>query len=432
MRALLETLDNPDDGFRTILVAGTKGKGSTAAMAGSVLTAAGLRVGRYTQPHLVSWRERTWVNGQYIEPDEVVDLLGPVRKGVDRLRSETPELGTPTTFEVGTAVSLLYFARQSVDVAVVEAGIGGAHDATNALEPIASAITSVSLDHAAVIGPELSDVAREKSGVLRPSRPSVIAPQTLEVLRILDAESKRVGAATSQVGREWHWRPTSLATSADGQRRNIGARPIDVSGPSIAWSALEIPLIGEFQRDNATTAIATCVAANLVPLDRLRKAVQPGLQTVRWPGRIQVVSQSPLVILDGAHNADSAARVAEALQDCFEFQRLSLVIGMSSDKDVDGFLQSLVPIANEVICTRARHERSLPEVLLADHVRRAVRSGAGLHVQAVGDPSKAMAVALASAGTRDAVCLVGSLFLVGQVLEQELPLPDSSRLASQQ
>lgn len=399
MRALLSGLGNPEREFRSLLVAGTKGKGSTVAMLSACLQAAGRRTGRATSPHLVNWRERTVVDGQPISTADVVALAEPVRRVIDSLPLA---LGAPTTFEVGTALTFLYFARAGLDVAVVEVGTGGRFDATNLLEPLVSAIMPISYDHTPTLGETLSEIAWHKAGIMRGGRPAISAPQVDEARLVIEREASAIGAQLAQVGRDWRWR------EAPGG--------VHIEGPAAA-DAVEarIALLGDHQRDNATTVVAALHALGAVEpgLATSAAAIQAGLANVDWPGRLQVLSEHPLVVLDGAHNAASADVLRAALAKSFQYARLHLVLGLSAGKDAQGVLHALAPVAASIHLTRSHHERSAPPAEL-ESLARAAAPEALVAVQP--DVVTALEAALAAAGADDLILVTGSLFLVGETL----------------
>ncbi|MFN0073912.1 MAG: bifunctional folylpolyglutamate synthase/dihydrofolate synthase, partial [Chloroflexota bacterium] len=390
LRALLSELGNPQANFPCILVAGTKGKGSTAAMIASILGAAGLRTGRYTQPHLVSWRERTWVNGRYLSVDDTIRLFPHVRDAADRLEVRRPDLGRLTTFEIGTAFSLLWFAHAEVAAAVIEVGVGGRQDATNALEPVVSVITPVSYDHADVIGPEISDIAYEKAGIMRPGRPVIIGRQSDDAAPVLRAESSRLQAQAEWIGSNWTW---SAIAKADPV---VHAPEFSILGPEVILAGLQLPVIGDFQRENATAALAAVVRSGLVENDRLPQAARAGLSQLRWPGRVHVVRERPLVIFDGAHNAESARQLADTLKRSFGPRKRHWVIGMSRGKDVRGFLNEIREAASAVTVTTTSHDRSLTAQELAELAKTQFKeSSPPITVAEAASPVAALSAALA-------------------------------------
>jgi dihydrofolate synthase / folylpolyglutamate synthase len=418
MQALLDRLGGPERSLRSVLIAGTKGKGSIAAFSESILRAAGLTVGLVTSPHLVSWCERTRLDGRDVEPATAARLLPVVRAAVDRLAAEEPDLGHVTTFEAGLAFSLLAFVERGVEIAVVEAGVGGLHDATNVLEPLAVALGPISYDHTATLGPTLTDIATEKAGIFRFGRLAVSAPQPPEALAVVDRAAREHGALLEIVGQDWRWQAEGAAPG----RACHG--PFAVEGPRGRFDNLTTPLLGRHQRENAAAAIALTTGV-LEALDRASPpplspipyplspdVVRAGLAAVRWPGRLQVLRTRPWLVVDGAHNGDSAVRLAEALGECFEAERRHLVLGTTVGKDVSRMLDALLPSAATVTLTRSHHERSVP----LDQLGQAT---AARSVTAVIVPEVRAAVghALAQADPGDLVIVTGSLFVVGEALE---------------
>jgi dihydrofolate synthase/folylpolyglutamate synthase len=404
MRALLCRLGRPDRGLASVLVAGTKGKGSIAACAESILRAAGLRTGLVSSPHLMSWCERTRIDGHDVEPATAARLLPIVRAAVDRLSEEEPDLGNVTTFEAGLAFSLLAFVEAGIEIAVVECSVGGLHDATNVLEPLAVALGPISYDHTATLGPTLTAIAGEKTGIFRAGRLAVSAPQPPEALAVVEQAARERGARLEWCGEDWQWQPED--GSCTGQFTILGIHG-DFDG---LWT----PLLGRHQRENATAAVAltTGVLAELRPGNPPHAAVRAGLAEVRWPGRLQVLRERPYLVVDGAHNGDSAARLAEALDECFEAGRRHLVFGTSVGKDVTRMLDALLPAAATVTLTRSHHERSVP----LDQLGEAF-AARGVVAGIVPEVREAIGHALAQTEPGDLVIVTGSLFVVGEALE---------------
>ncbi|HEX2986858.1 MAG TPA: folylpolyglutamate synthase/dihydrofolate synthase family protein, partial [Chloroflexota bacterium] len=398
MRVLLSRLGSPQLAFPSILVAGTKGKGSTAAFIAEGLRAAGYRVGRYTQPHLIDWRERTWVDGRIIEPDEVARLAERIRPVVDDLNRDMVDLGTITTYEVGTALTLCYFAERKVDVAVLEIGVGGRLDALNAVEPILSAITSISLDHTDVLGDSLDEIATEKAGILRYRRPAVVASQRPEAEDAIRRVATEKGAHLSTVGRDWRW--------VEG----TDAGTVDIFGPRGELKGLRVALLGDHQRDNATTAVAALQLLREQGFGVGDDAIRRGLAEVEWPGRIQRLRRSPYLVADAAHNVDSVSRLLETVRKEFSFVRLILVFGASGDKNVEGMARVLGPAASRVVVTSSGHRRA------ADVERLAGVFAHFGEVVAEPDPEAAFEVALGLAAPEDLVLVTGSVFLAGRAV----------------
>ena len=414
MQALLDRLGNPERAYRSVLIAGTKGKGSISAMVESILRAAGRQTGLVTSPHLVSWCERTRLDGQAIAPAEVARLMPEIRAAADRLAAERPDLGAATTFEAGLALSLLAFARHSVEIAVVEVGVGGGHDATNVLDPLAVAIGPISYDHLGTLGDTLTAIATEKAAIMRPGRLAVSAAQPDEARVVVERVAAERQARLELVGREWRWH-------ADDDQPARGAFTIE--GPRGRFSGLTTPLLGRHQRENAAAAVALATelleAPSPSPSPAGRgaggegeQAIRQGLAHVFWPGRLQMLRERPTLIVDGAHNGDSAVRLAEAVVECFGERRRHLVFGTSVGKDLRRMFDALLPIASTVTLTRSHHERSVPLPALAETL-------AARRVEALIQPDVRTSVqhVLDEAQPDDLILVTGSLFVVGEALE---------------
>ena len=406
MRALLNLLGNPQARFASVLVAGTKGKGSTAAFLASILEAAGYRVGRYTQPHLYSYRERTWALGRFITEKEVAAELEWLGPALDQVQRRASDLGRLTTFDVGTALSVHYFAQVGVEVAVVEVGVGGANDATNTLEPILSLLGPVGLDHAEVLGNTLTEVAREKAGVARRGTDIVVGRQPPEAERAIRATAEGIGARAWELGR--HFRSSGTAFCEGG---------FGVDGWFGSVAGLRAPLVGPCQRDNAAVAVAAVHLLDRRGFKVSPDAIRAGVQNLHWPGRFQTVATDPLTIVDGAHNPAAGQALSATIRECLGARPITFVLGMSAEKDAAAFVSELAPLASRMILTRARHQRACDPAALA---RAAALSG--IEFTVVPSPANAVARAWADQPREGATIVTGSLFLVGDVLEFLLPV----------
>jgi dihydrofolate synthase/folylpolyglutamate synthase len=375
-RALLDLAGAPDQKLRIALVAGTKGKGSTCAMLASILGAAGVRCGLYTKPHLQTYRERIRVDGQAVSEAAFEAAIARIRE----LMEDLPEAaGQPTTFEVTTALALDEFRRDNCDMAVVEVGLGGRLDATNATDPFVSVITSISYDHTAILGTTLGAIAAEKAGILRPHRPAVLAEQRPAAMRTLRHVCRQVGANCQVVP------------------------PLD----------RDVALPGVVQRQNAAVAVAA--ARLMTPIDD--DTIDTGLQRLKWPGRFEVINGT--VVLDGAHNGASAEALAHTLSTFAAGRPISLVIGINRDKDARAVLRPLLKQATHVWATQAAdNPRVMPA---ADLAVLCQRLGASV---AESDLATALTSARATPGV---MCVTGSLMLVGQA-RATLGLPAPERL----
>jgi dihydrofolate synthase / folylpolyglutamate synthase len=418
MRALLERLGSPHLRYPSVVIAGTKGKGSTAAFLAEGLRAAGYRTGRYTQPHLIDWRERTWVDGRIIEPGEVVSLVERIKPAVEELH-RSPDFGGVTTYEVGTALTLLHFADRGVEAAALEVGVGGRLDALNAVDPALSVVTSISFDHIDVLGNTLSEIATEKAGIFRPRRPAVSAPQRAEAMIALRQAAEASGTPLFRVGRSTGAASLPSRTEAGNHRVDAdwwwrqGNDPdtIDVSGPYGTLDRLRVGLLGDHQRDNAAVALAALQLLREAGLHVGDEAIRRGLAEVEWPGRVQLLRESPRVVVDAAHNADSAERLMETVRAHFRYDRLVLVFGASAEKDVAGMVRALGPAAARIIVTSSGHRRAADLAGLAGEFS----PYGGVEIEP--DPSAAIRLSLSVASPDDMVLVTGSVFLAGRAIE---------------
>lgn len=395
MRALLDRLGTPEAGLRCALIAGTKGKGSTAVMLSGILRAAGLRVGLTVKPHLVDYRERIQIGGRVISRVELVRLVETVRPAVEAGRADA--WGPPTYVEATVAMALLAFRRSRVDVAVIEVGIGGRLDATNTTDPIVSVITPVSYDHTELLGHTLTEIAREKAGIIRPGRPVVSAPQPPEADGVIEDAARRAGSPLIRVGREIPYEVVS--SSLDG----VAAR---IRGRRGAYD-VAIPLLGRHQAVNAAAAIA---AAEELAGPALRpEAVRAGIAGVRWPARVELVSRRPYTIVDVGHNPASMEALCATLRELLGGRRLVVAFGMLATKDYHAVTALLAPLAAAVVTTTPDNPHALPAADLAAEVRRYTP-----HVEAVDDRRAAVARARRLAGPDDVLVVTGSFYFVGE------------------
>jgi len=412
MYRLLAALGNPHRSFTSLHIAGTKGKGSVAAMSERILREAGYRTGLFTSPHLHTFRERIRVDGQLIPERMVVE-------GLHQLQPHIPSIPSLTTFELITALGFWYFAQMSVDIAVVEVGLGGRLDATNVITPLVSVITSVSYDHTAILGTTLAAIAREKGGIIKPGVPVVSAPQAEEALSIIEEICEERRAALTLVGRDWQWR--LKGASWEGQSFSIlpGAQPMASDtcaserdfGLRTSNRELEywVPLLGRHQVVNATTVLAAMGQLQHQGLRIPAESIREGLRQVEWPGRLEVLGQRPWVVVDGAHNRASAQELRRALEEIFPHRRLFLIFATYRDKDISGMLEVLLPLADEVTVTQFDSPRAATAAQLEECAR-----DMGAHATSADNVSQALARARERATTEDLICVTGSVRFVGE------------------
>ncbi|MBT0663187.1 bifunctional folylpolyglutamate synthase/dihydrofolate synthase [Geobacter pelophilus] len=383
--ALLSALGNPHKGIRTVSIAGTNGKGSTAAFLSAILSSAGHRVGLFISPHLISFTERIQVNGSEISEDDVVRLAGMVQAAAP------PQT---TFFEIVTAMALLYFAEQGVDLAVLETGMGGRFDSTNITNPLVSIITPISLDHCEYLGSSIAAIAREKAGIIRPGRPVVSAGQEPAAMMVIEQQAAAESSPLYVAGREFTamWRDKLL----------------DYWGINGSITALEPSLLGRHQAENASCAL--CAAELLTGHGFVTDtdAMRHGVSHAAWPGRMELFQGTPAIILDGAHNPGGSRVLTEALAD-FPGKRIVMVIGVMKDKDVAAIIEPLLPLVSVVVTVAPKLDRAMPADELA-----AIINGMGITCHVAGEVSDGLKVAVANAATDDLVLVCGSLFTVGE------------------
>lgn len=387
MRAALALRAHPERAFTTLHIAGTNGKGSTAATLEAVLRAAGRRTGLYTSPHLVDFTERIRAGGDTIPRDAVVGLVAELRAALG-----AHDLAL-THFEFATLLAFEWFARIGVEVAVIEVGLGGRLDATNLVQPIGTAITGIAHDHEAWLGETLEAIAGEKAGIVKPGVPVVSGVLPPEAAAVVAARAAALGAPLLRVGVDG-----VLVPGADG---------LVFRGPGgVVWDGLHVSLPGAFQRENAAVAL-TLLAAVRPQLPCDVAAVRAGLAAVRWPGRLAIIRERPRVVVDGAHNPAAIDAVVQELPALVGDRPLTLVFAVMADKAWRAMLATLVPRAARVVLTRVGR-RGLDPVALAPEVHP------GVAVRVEPDPRAAVAVAVAETPADGVVLVTGSLFLVGE------------------
>jgi dihydrofolate synthase/folylpolyglutamate synthase len=417
MRVLLQGLDHPELRFPSVLIAGTNGKGSTAATLASILRASGLKTGLYTSPHLVRINERIRVNGEEISDDEFAALQGEVDGVAEGLveRAELP--WHPSFFEMMTAIAFEYFARQKVELAVLEVGMGGRLDATNVVEPRVSVITDIALDHQKFLGNTVGEIAREKVGIIRPGGVVVTLPQQPEANDVIGNTILELGAravnAVPYVPPVSPGSPEYLVPGTEsGDSRQVYRYPLQVLGEEIV---VETPLVGRHQLRNMALAIAAAVELNQQGFRNITaESIEKGVRETRWPGRFQVIAARagwPEMVLDVAHNPAGAWALRSALSERYEGRSLIFVFGAMRDKAISEMAEILFPLAERVIATRPENPRAAsPEEIRQAAVRT------GVEIEAIEDvqPALERARALANAGT--VVVTTGSIYLVGEVM----------------
>lgn len=419
MQRLLELLGNPHEQIPVVHIAGTKGKGSTAAMVARVLSEAGYVTGLFTSPHISAFEERMTVCGVMPTSDEVVALVNRMVEPV-ALLDRCPEEMNPTYFEITTAMAWLYFAQKGVQLAVLEVGLGGRLDSTNVCRPAVCVITSISRDHTQLLGNEISQIAGEKAGIIKPGVPVVSGALHPEALRVIEQVSRERGAPLFQRGRDFDF---TTATDQSAAAAGIVKRTINYRCGECSLDALPVPLRGAHQAHN--TALAVTV------IERLRdagwcveeQALRRGLQEVHWPARIEVLQERPTIVVDAAHNWASIRALLETLESDFAPRARTLVFAATRDKDVAGMLRQLLPRFDTVILTSYLNN---PRALAAEQLLELARSLSDLPVHMAHDPGAAWKLACRLSGPEDLICVTGSFFIAAEMRELILDGRDSA------
>ena len=417
MRVLLEALDHPERRFPSVLIAGTNGKGSTAATLASILQASGSKTGLYTSPHLVRINERIRVNGKEISDDAFASLHGEVDGIAERLVERADLPWHPSFFEMMTAIAFEHFSREKVDIAVLEVGMGGRLDATNVVDPLVSVITDISLDHQKFLGDTVCEIAREKVGIIRPGGVVVTLPQMPEANDVIGNTILELGArAVNAVPYVPPVSPGStqyLVPSTESSKPGFVYRyPLQVLGDQIL---VETPLVGRHQLRNVALAIAAGIELHQQGFGGITaKSIERGIRETRWPGRFQVIAARPSwpeIVIDVAHNPAGAWALRSALSERYQDRPLIFVFGAMRDKAISEMTEILFPLAERVIATRPQNPRAAsPEEIQQAAART------GVKVEGVEDVHTAVERSRTLAKTGTVVVITGSIYLVGEVL----------------
>jgi dihydrofolate synthase/folylpolyglutamate synthase len=416
MRTLLKKLGNPQDQFRTVHVAGTKGKGSTCAMIASMLQACGYKVGLYTSPHLVDIRERIQINGEMIPQAEFARLIKAMEPMVTRARP------TPSYFDVLTAAAFKYFADQKVDIAVIETGLGGRLDSTNVIKPEVTAITSISKDHMAQLGNTLALIAQEKAGIFKKDIPAVTVVQDPDAEAVLARVAAKVGAPFDVTGKsiEFSYRFESSRMLGPHNR-------VCLTTANTKFEHLAVPLMGEHQAINCGLALAVIDKLKQRGLPISDSKAMEGLAKTTIPGRMEIINQTPKVIVDGAHNAASIDAMMRAIGQHVPYDSMVVIFGCCGDKDVAGMLERITSGADKVIFTKVNNIRTAdPNELAARYVEQF-----GKMAQVADTLEEALSIANRAVTKEDLICITGSFYLVGEA-KKYFAAKQAAELAQQQ
>lgn len=388
---LMHLLGDPQDELRYVHIAGTNGKGSTAAMLASVLTEAGYRTGLYTSPYIYRFNERIKINGIDISDGELAALAERVKPQVNKMTDK------PTEFEIITAMSFIYFQEKDCDVVVLEVGLGGRLDSTNVIkEPEISVITNIDFDHMEVLGDTLEKIASEKAGIIKESTPVILYEQSVEVMRVISEKCCERNASLMVTDKH---ALVSVSDSLFGQSFDYRSR-----------KALTIPLAGRFQLNNAAVVLDTLDVMKEKGCHISEQAIRDGLKKTVWPGRFEVLSREPIFIVDGAHNPNGVKAFSDCLEEYFSGEKLSFIMGVMADKDYTDMIKEVLPFVKRFICVTPEN----PRAMLSSDLKRNIEIVFAGEVLDAGSVENGISLAL---GFNEPVCAFGSLYMVGKIRE---------------
>jgi len=399
MRLLLKQLGDPHKKIRTVHIAGTKGKGSTATMLAEMLRACKYKVGLFTSPHICDVRERIRINGDMIPRAHMTRLIARVRPKIERMDD------TPTFFEIITAIAFLHFAGEKVDIAVIEAGLGGRLDSTNVLKPSVCGLTSISLDHTQQLGGTLAKIAAEKAGIFKRDVPVVSVQQESEAKRVLKKHARATRSRLMFTGEDidFSYRVESSRTAGCHTR-------ICLTTPQSSFEHLPLPVLGEHQAINCGLALALLDQLKIQGMEIDDQRAMAGLASVDLPGRMEMITQDPRILVDGAHNAASIQALLRAIGQNIPYDSMIMIFGCAGDKDINGMMKRIATGADKLIFTRVNSPRSArPEDLAGIYTECS-----GREAQITYTLREAVQIAQSAASREDLICICGSFYLVGE------------------
>ena len=411
-KILMEYLDRPQDRLKVVHIAGTNGKGSTAAFISSILIEAGYRVGLYTSPYIERFTERIKINDQEISQDELAEITGTVRVAVEKIKADGRPV--PTEFDVITAIAFIWFGEKSSDIVVLETGMGGRLDSTNAVpSPELAVITSISYDHMAVLGNTLPEIAYEKAGIIKPGTDVLLYPQRDEVYPVFE---KKCRIENARLHKCILGTSGSIAASPEGQYMDIDLASADDTAirTDFKHTMLEIPLLGAHQINNASMAVNTAAILRNKGWNISDEAIISGLKKTRWNGRFEILKKKPFFLIDGGHNAEGIESLANSLKTIFPGKKVIFIFGVLADKDYGKMINTILPLASRIFTVTVPNPRALSASDLAKAINSAPGSE-GVPVIPCSDISAAVNASLDLASPDDVICAFGSLYYIGIV-----------------
>lgn len=402
---ILELLGDPHKKVKMIHIAGTNGKGSTTAMVSRVLMEAGYKVGTYISPYIEEFEERIQINNENIPKEDLVHIITEVSKAID----EVIALGyqNPTQFEIITCAAFLYYHMKKVDYAVIEVGLGGRLDSTNVITPILSIITSISLDHVAILGDTLDKIAFEKAGIIKEGIPTVLFPQQPEAELAIEKVATEKKSLLIKVDNDKARFIDSYEVEVNGEKKVI--QKVEIKTLRENYN-LELALLGKHQIFNATVAVYACEKLIDLGAKISKENIANGMKTVKWPGRLEIMKTDPRVVIDGAHNIDGISKLTESIDMYFKYDNLILILGILADKQVREMIETIVPKASRVIAVTPNSERAE----LAEDLKVEIKN-LGVVCEAVEDYREAYEKALSYCTEKDLLLISGSLYMIGDM-----------------
>ncbi len=401
IKELLQIIGNPHLHSKTVHIAGSKGKGSTAAMIAQVLIDSGYKTGLYTSPHLHNLRERIQINGKSISKKDFSTLVAALKPHFDAIRADTTHRQF-TFFEVLTVLAFTYFSKMDTDFQVMEVGLGGRLDATNVVKPEVCVITPIGLEHTQILGDTLEKIAYEKAGIIKQGSLVVSSTQKSEALKVISEVCHQRQARLIEVDQVANWHKVS---------HDLYHQVIAVQSKSTNYR-LWLPLLGDYQLDNAATAIVALETLAAQGFAISVNHIERGFTRVNWPGRFQILKQKPTLLVDGAHNVESVRRLIDSLRIYLSYHRIYLIIGISSDKNITGIVKELISLSPQVIATHSMHPRAASSSMIANEF-----SQYGITSKVSSSVAKALQEALTVADKGDLICVTGSLFVVSEAID---------------
>ena len=403
MFEFMDVLGNPQKDYKVIHVAGTKGKGSTAAMLNSILSNAGYKAGFYSSPHMVEFTERIRIGSQQISKSELAACVEAVKPYVAKVK----EL---TTFEIITGIAFKYFLDKNVDFAIIEVGMGGRLDATNIVSPLLTVITTISHDHMKILGSTLPQIAREKAGIIKEGIPVVVSEQQTSAKKVIEQVARSKNAKMIYAKDKFVIKRKNF--SLEGQSFTVSS--VKKENAPLDWfdKDFDFPLLGNHQLDNARTALACVNELQQEGYSIEYQSMYKGLNGLKWPGRFEVISKDPLIIIDGAHNRDSFRKLKEAIDLYLSDKQKILIFGASEDKEVKLMLSTINPSIDRLIVTKAQHPRALESEILQEKAREI-----GIDCDAAKSVEESIELAVKYYTPGSAILAAGSIFIAGAVKE---------------